>query len=75
MDEAQRRVARIMAKVADGIAHAHEHGVLHRDLKPDNVLLDEGDEPFIVDFGLAKIATSDARLTMTHAVVGIAISA
>jgi len=44
----------IAAKLADALAHAHQHGVLHRDLKPSNVLL-VGDEPVLLDFGLARL--------------------
>lgn len=48
-------VSRIGAELAAALAHAHEHGVLHRDLKPDNVLLDESGAVRVVDFGLAKL--------------------
>ena len=55
--------ARIIEKVAQGLAYAHRKGIIHRDLKPDNILFDENDEPFISDFGVAKISESGSNLT------------
>jgi serine/threonine protein kinase len=50
-------VAELGAQVADALQHAHEHGVLHRDVKPQNIVLDRDGRPRLVDFGLAKDLT------------------
>jgi serine/threonine protein kinase/Skp family chaperone for outer membrane proteins len=62
----------IMLKVCEAVQFAHEHGVLHRDLKPGNILLREDGEPLVADFGLAKLSSPDATrsLSMTGHVVG-----
>jgi len=59
-------------KVCDAVQFAHEHGVLHRDLKPGNILLREDGEPLVADFGLAKVSTSDSAqsLSISGHVVG-----
>lgn len=61
----------ILLKVCDAVQFAHEHGVLHRDLKPGNILLREDGEPLVADFGLAKLSASDSHsLSVTGHVVG-----
>ncbi|MHC5209802.1 MAG: serine/threonine-protein kinase [Planctomycetota bacterium] len=50
-----RAVAELFAKVADALQAAHEAGVIHRDVKPGNILIDEDDEPKVADFGLAQV--------------------
>ena len=64
-----QNVARIGVQVADGLAHAHSMGILHRDIKPGNLLLDEAGSVWITDFGLARL-TDSSQLTRTGEVVG-----
>jgi serine/threonine-protein kinase len=68
-----QRAARLVAAVAEAVHHAHRHGILHRDLKPGNILLDARGEPHVTDFGLAKRlagAGSAGTLTQSGAIVG-----
>jgi serine/threonine protein kinase len=55
--------ARILERVAQGLAYSHKKGIIHRDLKPDNILFDENDNPFISDFGIAKLKEAGGGLT------------
>ena len=58
-----RQRLELMAKVCDAVEHAHQRGVIHRDLKPGNILVDETGQPKILDFGVARVTDSDAQLT------------
>jgi tRNA A-37 threonylcarbamoyl transferase component Bud32 len=64
------RVAEIVKTLAQAIQYAHQRGILHRDLKPQNVLIDEHGRPRVTDFGLAKHSGTDSNLTQTGAVMG-----
>jgi serine/threonine-protein kinase len=71
-------VIRYASEIADALAHAHEHGVVHRDLKSDNVMITPGDRAKVLDFGLAKrveiernsLATTDPALSQPGTVAG-----
>lgn len=64
------RAARYAKIIAEAIHYAHERGILHRDLKPHNVLIDAQDEPRITDFGLARQIDVESDLTISGAVLG-----
>jgi WD40 repeat protein len=68
----QTRVAELVAVVAQAVNHAHQRGILHRDLKPGNILLDGSDVPHVADFGLARRIGKDSTLTRTGAILGTA---
>jgi TolB-like protein/tRNA A-37 threonylcarbamoyl transferase component Bud32/Flp pilus assembly protein TadD len=65
-----RECVQVMAKVARAIAYAHGKAVLHRDLQPGNILLDENGEPMVSDFGLAKWLNETSDLTRTLETLG-----
>jgi len=55
--------ARIIERIAQGLAYSHKKGIIHRDLKPDNILFDANGDPFISDFGVAKLTEASGGLT------------
>src|SRR3954468_4056506 len=67
VDEARR----LLAEIADALAYAHLRGVIHRDIKPDNILLDENSgRVMVTDFGIARAMEGSPRLTATGIAVG-----
>ena len=65
-----RKAALFMAQLADGLATVHEAGVLHRDIKPNNILIDNSGTPKLVDFGLASFTDADVTHTGEGNIVG-----
>lgn len=67
----ERRIAQLISRVAKALDFAHQHGVLHRDVKPSNILIDEDEQPHLTDFGLAKLTgRTQSGLTLSNAVLG-----
>src|SRR5262249_28839838 len=65
-----RQAAELIVRLARTVHYAHEHGILHRDIKPGNILLDKNGEPHLTDFGLARLVESESSITHTLDVLG-----
>lgn len=69
-----REILKLMCAICEAVSHAHRRGVIHRDLKPSNILVDAGDRPHVLDFGIGKLLQEqeggDQALTRTTEFVG-----
>ena len=65
-----RESAELIAAVADALQYAHDHGVIHRDVKPSNIMIGEDNRPAVMDFGLAKREAGEITMTVEGQVLG-----
>ncbi|WP_197454294.1 WD40 repeat domain-containing serine/threonine-protein kinase [Stieleria varia] len=64
------RTVDVLIQICSATSHAHSHGVIHRDLKPTNVMIDSAGKPFVTDFGIAKQLSAEESISAEGAVVG-----
>jgi serine/threonine-protein kinase len=65
-----RRAAEIVIPIANALQYAHSHGVVHRDIKPQNIMIDRAGKPFLMDFGMAKSVDSQGSVTAAGTAMG-----
>jgi TolB-like protein/Tfp pilus assembly protein PilF len=65
-----RQAVEMIAKLSRTVHYAHQHGILHRDIKPGNILLDTNGEPHLADFGLARLVEAERTVTRTEGMMG-----
>jgi len=68
---AWQTAAQLLIPVARALEYAHQHGIIHRDVKPSNILLSESGEPMLLDFGVAKTLQSEETFDLTGTGVGV----
>ncbi len=64
------RAVEAFAKVCDAIEYAHKHTIIHRDIKPQNIMVTKDGEPFVTDFGLAKVLATESSISVSGAILG-----
>jgi predicted Ser/Thr protein kinase len=64
------KIVELLIKVCDALEHAHQRGIIHRDVKPSNILIDKADDPYLTDFGMASYSDASAEATVSGVLKG-----